>query len=749
MTTLADIIWRPAASPVQIIAAVAVLLGLAAYAYSRVVRTKAFAGATLLAMRSLLIIGLGILLMGPSHLPPQGTEGAKPSLMVLVDASASMRTTDMNGLSRIRHAAATWLTQQQLAELSREADVSLQAFDTQLRPLAPAELTGNPDLVAVGKSTNLSGSISSALGQVPPSAAGAALLVLSDGRDLEGRPVSSAAAAAKRAGIPIHTVCLGARTSERDLALSAAPMQEYLMTGEPGKILATVYQTGCDGERVRLTARHGSTLIVREVQLDGPAAAIELPITHTQAGQFEYSVKLDPLPNEAVSTNNAQPVFIDVTNRRINILLLEGQPFWDTKFIAQSLRKDERVTLTQITRLSGTRTEAIATRTQRGSQPRIPETADDFAAFDLVILGRGLEEVLTRTAAAALRDWVSNRGGQVIFARGRGYDPTQPAGAQLARELAALEPVGWGRGAIQDLTAEITDSGRTHPALGFSSEGGGAEPLLRRLPGFTSVAAVDRLKPASVVLAGARPRSGAGGAAGLPALVAMTYGRGGTLAMLGEGHYRWALLPAEEKDLEGFYDALWSNLARWMVLGAQFRPDEQISLKLSTAAAKVGEPVLIDVALRFGAFGERTPDLLITEPGGESRRVGLRPATGRDNRLRAEFVPSQPGVYQVTLRAPGLVPVVQTRKLCASDTDMERLQTSADPQAMKELAEGSGGLALRPDRPRDLVDALERQRVARIVPPRPKYVWDSGFILVLLLGWAGAEWIGRRRGGLL
>lgn len=747
MTTLADILWRPAAPPLQILAVVVILLALAAYAYARALRTKPRSGVILLAMRAGLILGLGLLLMGPSRLPPHSSEGAKPSLNILLDTSASMTVADMDSASRFRYAVANWLNPSRLENLSREADLSLMAFDAELRPLAAGELVGNFDALAAGMNTRLTTSVSSALAQVPPSAAGSALLILSDGRDLEGLPVSSAAAAAKRAGIPIHTVCLGAKTSERDLALTAAPMQDYLMTGEPGKIQATVYQAGFDNADINIIARINGKPTAHPVRLDGPTAVVEIPITHDQAGQYEYTLSIDPQPGESVTTNNTQPVFIEVTSRRINVLLLEGQPFWDTKFIAQSLRKDERIKLTQLTRLNDTRTEAISTRDDGRTKPSIPSTADQFASYDLVILGRGLEHILTPASAAALRDWVGSRSGQVIFARGRGYDPATPEGRALARELAPLEPVGWGDGALQDLSAEISTAGRGHPSLAFASDRGSADSILRRLPALSALAIVERLKPAAVVLANATPKSGTG--TGYPALVAMTYGRGGTLTMLAEGHYRWGLLPADAKDLEGFYDALWSSLTRWMVLGGEFRPDEQVSLRLSTSAAKAGDPVQIDVALRFGAFGDNPPELMITEPGAQPRRVGLRPTTGRDNRLRAEIQPRASGIYTVTLRAPGLSPESQSRKLCISGVDMERLLTSADPAAMKDLAAGSGGLSLRPDRPGELTDLLERHRIARIVPPRPKYIWDSGFVLVLLLGWAGAEWIGRRRGGLL
>jgi hypothetical protein len=36
-----------------------------------------------------------------------------------------------------------------------------------------------------------------------------------------------------------------------------------------------------------------------------------------------------------------------------------------------------------------------------------------------------------------------------------------------------------------------------------------------------------------------------------------------------------------------------------------------------------------------------------------------------------------------------------------------------------------------------------------VVPPRLEYIWDTSFVMTLLLIWAGFEWMLRRLAGLL
>ena len=97
-----------------------------------------------------------------------------------------------------------------------------------------------------------------------------------------------------------------------------------------------------------------------------------MPISHEEEGEYEYVIEVDTIEGEGEDTNNSQTVFAHVQKRRIRVLVLEGQPFWDSKFLAQSLRKDERVELTQITQLSDDKREVL---------PAI--THEDGSALDL------------------------------------------------------------------------------------------------------------------------------------------------------------------------------------------------------------------------------------------------------------------------------------------------------------------------------------------------------------------------------
>lgn len=750
-TVLASLVWRPAIAPTQIAAMTVLLLVLAGWVYFRGFRLNPVRSAGLVALRVGLILAIGAMLLGPSRISRAERRIDRPTLAILLDTSGSMTTADCDGKARIAFASERWLTESFLASLAERADVSLRSFDDDLRSFSTVSLKRMPEELAVGQSTHLARNVTNLLTQLGSSGQSASVLVLSDGRDSDGSPIEPAAAMARRLGVPVHTVCLGANRDERDLAVSASPSQDYFIAGEPAKLIATIQQNGYDNSEVEVVAKCGEETVARRVRLgSGFSRTVDLPITHKKAGMFEYQVSVSPMPGEATVSNNSSPAFVEVTDKRLNVLLLEGIPFWDTKFIAQSLRRDDRIRLTQLSTLFPGKIEAIWTRSEKIPSAVVPKTANEFAAYDLVILGRGMERMLDASSAGALRDYVGSMGGQVIFARGRAYDPRSSLASPIAAALAPLEPVIWGSGTLGESLPELPDSVRLHPALSFCAENSNAKSIFSRLPRFGRVLNAERLKPAAGVLIAGRARSGPGASGpAAPAVVAMSYGRGGTLTMLGEGYFRWALLPGNEKLLAGFSDAFWSNLVRWMVLGAEFRPDEQVAFRLSSTSAKVGDTVRADISFRAAGSMPDHPRLTVTDPYGTTQEITLRPASGRDNRLRAEIEAKSPGVYQVALDAPGCIPPRTLRKFKSIEEGSERLRTSADPATMRSLAVGSGGVALDPERPQDLLQALKTREDSHAEPPKLEYVWDSWLILAGVLLWAGAEWIGRRRGGLL
>ncbi|MGI9014315.1 MAG: hypothetical protein ACR2GY_08715 [Phycisphaerales bacterium] len=766
-THLAEIFLRPAFAVLAVIAIGVILAGLSVSAYFRSWSLRRVASALLLVMRLATIALLTWVLLGPSRMLPAENDAVVPGeLVILLDTSESMLTADCAGASRIDHATDAWLNLDAWAALGEIYHVRLLGFDESLEPLARSRLTADVPL-ADGASTRLVDAVNQSIvgglgfrGSRPPASSsssknsGRAILLLSDGRDTADTPLTQAAVVARGWNIPVHTVCVGGDTRQKDIALVAAPLADSLLSDESGEILVKIYQSGFDHQTVEIELSDGMTRTRTELPIrEQGAIELTLPIEPRQPGVYEYSISIAPDPDEVETSNNQHSVFIEVHRERVRVLLLEGQPYWDTKFLAQSLRADDRIELAQITQVTPSKREVISSRGNENQEDlQVPDSVDAFAAWDVIILGHGIEQLLDVEAAQSLRDYVTERGGKVIFARGRASEGSTSAGRALATVLAEIEPVSWDEDDLNDAVRSdvpITLVPGGVDGSWLSSSQGVSDPagIFAQLPGFEAVPMSADAKPATIVHAAIA--AGDGSEAGQPAIVSMRSGSGQVVGILGEGLWRWRLLERQKPELAGFFDIFWSNMVRWLALGGDFPPGQNVALQLASTTVRVGEPVAIDVTYRTIQAHSPGDTLEVAGPDGAILPLTLRQIASRETRYRAEFSPTSTGVHAVTLHTSGAEQTALTRRFSAFDLNVERLHAEARPLEMRMLAEETGGMSLRPEDFQKFVDTQTRARLAAVVPPRPEFIWDRSWILALLLMWMGCEWLLRRAAGML
>ena len=750
--------WQPFFPPLPVIGAGVALLLLASLACARRARVQPGWAAMLLVMRLVLIVALTILLLGPSTMTKPTRTGTRAGLRVLLDTSASMQTADVNNQPRYEAASQQWLSADRLAALRDRFDIALFGFDDGLARLNEQALRSPAADAATGRHTKLFTSVRASLDAMHGSNHNdpSALLLLSDGRDTTDHTAASVARLARTGNVRIHTVALGGPNRQRDLRLTAHTDQPYLFAGETGRIRATLTQTNSPHARttLRLTsAPNNSTQtsdsVTRPVAFKGQRQIeVTLPIHHDEPGTYRYDLSLDALPHEASQTNNSQPVFVRVTGERVNVLLLEGAPYWDTKFLAHALRRDERVSLRQITQLTQRRREQLVTRAEPAGG--VPTSLSELRPYDVIIVGRALSRVLPTATARLLPKYVTDHGGRLVFARSRAHEPNTDHGRAIADALSRISPVIWGRGVSRDVSMQLTERGRAHPvfqSLAMQDARSAAAPE-RQMPTLESLSAVRRIKPATRILARAgRHAATDARAQPAPAIVTMPAGRGMVMAVLGQGLWRWRLASQQDAAPAGAFDRFWTGAVRWLAMGSAYRPGEPLSLRLSRRALPIDDTLAINVVRRF-PDAQTNANVTVTSPDGEKTRLDVSASDNARARSGVEFTPRTAGIHKVTLRSR-VLDAPQHARFSVYNVDEERVRSGADPHSLRHLARASGGRFFNSNESDQLLTALVRDEAAQNVPARPAYVWPRAWIMILLVGWAGAEWLLRRKAGWL
>lgn len=727
---------------------VAIVAGGLLLAWRASVRLPAVARRVALAARATGFLALAAIALNVGHWRKPGAD-SKPRWCVLVDRSASMATADEDGQTRWEAACRLVSGLESATEGRRELDVFGFSDGVDGARVTEGALRGlKPD----GRATDACRVLESvagagAVGAVKP----IGIVMLSDGRQTAAEPDALMAGLRARAvDAAVIAVPLGRAVEVRDIAVRVGRRMAIGFVGQPVRITGEVvarWPVDLNVE-VRLVDDAGRVVGTNAVRVvAGGRANVVFAVTPDRPGYKAYRLQVASWPDETDVRNNESEFEIHAMDRKIRVLLLEGLPYWDSKFLGQHLRKHPNMAVDGVYRTAPDRffktDPAGATVAESGSI--FPETADALGAYDIVVFGKGAEYFLTAGRLAALKTFAADFGGSVIFARGRPYTGD---GAGLED----LEPVEWG--AASSVECRFTPRVEGEEVGLFAGLlPGREEGIWAKLPPVRCSRAVAGLKSFSQVLVEGR-RTDMGAAAAVqaqPLLVSRRYGKGMTAVMNVDGFWQWSFFPTS-KDAASMYEELWTQLLLWVGTYAEFLPGHDYALHLSSPASLPDTPVRVQVRRRSATDANRAaPRLRVTLGAAVVQELELA-AGERPDCWEAALALSAPGLYRVTVvppvgvdpgAAPGVLLQVQAPK---GETD----DLNPDREFLAKLAEASGGRMVEA---RSLADAMAQREAQRQVVEQGggavwDPLWDRSWLLVLVLAALAVEWVIRRRNGL-
>ena len=265
-----------------------------------------------------------------------------------------------------------------------------------------------------------------------------------------------------------------------------------------------------------------------------------------------------------------------------------------------------------------------------------------------------------------LSEFVSRRGGSLVFARGKAY------GGRF-QPLAKLEPVAWGSGAAPAVKMRPTEAGRDNPIFDLGSAGR-LDELLERLPALDQVSVTLGEKPLAIVLAAAANQDG-------PVLLAyQRYGQGKTLSLNASGLWRWSFRETGQEESEVAYGRFWISLLQWLLSGSQFLPGADVALTSARRYYSSEQPMQFLISTRNLDRAIYQPHLTIR---GGSQAVEVEPRQ-RGESFVAEAGPFAPGTYRITLRNNVGKPAELSQDVEVVSASVEKRELSADPETMRQ-----------------------------------------------------------------
>jgi hypothetical protein len=611
------------------------------------------------------------------------------------------------------------------------------------------EIPNSLDLRADAPITNLDQTLRDALG---PATTGTALVVLSDGQHNAPGSPEELASTLKTTTTPIFAVGFGTEIAPADLAVLEVQAPESVFTEEivqgrvaindtmPAGVTATVQIESAGKklwERTFITEGKGERRFdyafpVKNLP-QAPAAERDKTLrllTVQVAAQGERSAL------EKTRFNNAREIALHLLTRKRKILVLDGRPRWETRYIHNHFDRDDRW---QATLLFDDYAEPGYLAQE------FPKTRDELLTYDLILLG----DVATSRFKPEQLDWimefVEKRGGGLILVDGaRGHLQSWAKG-----KTAAIIPVNW-RPAAATTTKELawnvqlTTDGERQPALRLSDSSSANASLWPSLPPVQWMARVSP-QAGAVTLADFIANKSPSKEAISPAVVYRPLGAGVVLYLATDDLWR---LRYQVADL--YHQRLWMQLGSWVAAPPFQAEDKRISLGTDRLRYASGESSEIRVRLRNSQGGivkEAQPRAYLMHEGKEIATLSLDPDAVHLGVYRALTPPLKPGSYEIAVSESPTAPRSDLHlSLRVADSGNAEWATLTMNRAMLEtMATNSGGRFLREEQAATELTNLLQTLDQKQTITRETILWSSwwwfGLVMVLLT----AEWLMRKR----
>jgi hypothetical protein len=235
----------------------------------------------------------------------------------------------------------------------------------------------------------------------------------------------------------------------------------------------------------------------------------------------------------------------------------------------------------------------------------------------------------------------------------------------------------------------------------------------------------------------------------LPLLVTESYGHGRTAILATGGTWRWQMSEALG---DPSHDLFWQQLLRWLVADSPGPVTAQMPARVLMDQGHVQLTAQV-CDFEFQPAADAHVSAHIVGPEGANAVVDLTPSQDTPGQYQTEWTAAQPGSYLAEVTAESAADKPQelgsdVLTFEREDGVAESYHTEQNRRLLEQLASATGGQYWKPSDLKDLPRDISYSE-AGISVRTTKELWDTPIVFLLLLGLPVAEWLLRRKWGVL
>jgi uncharacterized membrane protein len=683
------------------------------------------------AMAALLLFVLWHPALSVATLKPQ-----QNVIAVLVDNSRTMGIADSSGT---REAAAATVVKSLLPSLADRFQVRLYEFGKE-----PERIQDANQLTAAAPATRIGDTLESLLAESSSLPLGAVVL-LSDGADNAGGIDLQTISAIRRQRIPVHTVGFGREHPQRDVEIADAIVPARALPQSKLTAEVTLQSYGLSGAKAKLSVRDGGkALASKEIDLkpDGVLQTESLVFDCGTAGTKTLEIGIDPIAGEENALNNKVTRLVNVEKAKPRILYIEGEPRWEYKFIRRALDDYPNIEIASMLRTTQNKIYRQGT-TEKELEDGFPAKAEDLFVYQGLIIGTVEASYFTATQQTLIHDFVDRRGGGVLFLGGRA---SLSDGGYQQSPLADLMPVALpaNNGTFhRDFSGqELTAAGAQSIICRLDDDPARNLERWKKMPQLANYQDVGDPKPGATVLlnvvpAGHRPS---------PLLITENFGHGRTALFATGGSWRWKMWTDHADKTQPMF---WQQIFRYLVTDTPGPVTATTPKSVLADDARV--PIRVEVRDKeYKPVTNANVQARFLGPGGSTATVQLAPQPMEEGVYTAEWSAEKPGSYVAEILAGRDQEALGSDVLSFRREDgvAENFHTSQNRELLEKLSQQTGGRYYTPADASKLSKEISYSE-AGITTRETRDLWDLPVVFLLLISIRAAEWLLRRKWGVV
>ncbi|HUT37219.1 MAG TPA: vWA domain-containing protein [Planctomycetota bacterium] len=634
-----------------------------------------------------------------------------------------------------------------------------------------------PPLVPSGASTDLARAVRESLASLAGSPV-AGIVMVTDGQNTGGSDPLAAAELAAHQRVPLLPVGVGDPRNPQNLRVADVWAPETAFAGDPFQLQARLHAEGMGAaavtaEFVERKAAGTEEAPAQETVLErkqvtfqgepsaplgaGPAQA-NVSFRHTPKvpGQFIYTVRVAPEPNELLKGDNERSITVRVVSEQARVLLIAGSPTWDFHPLRTLLIRDKTINVSCWL-------QSIDPDMQQDGDTvieKLPDKPEELFKYDVLLFLDPDPLEFNEAWMEALRKFVGDHAGGLLWQAGPKYT-VRFLTAHRTREVRTLLPVRLGDFTEADLRllsethtrpwpARVTAAGTDHPLLVFDKDPQVNAQIWEAMPGIYWSFPSHGVKPGTTtLLEHGDPRLRVK-EEWRPLLVASQYGAGRCLYLGFNSTWRWRKLG------ERYFDQFWVQAVRYLVEGRLMGGKRRGRIETDRDLFTTGSRVPVAATLYTPAFEPlalpTVPLLVRGQPGTPPLEAELRLVPNRPGHYEGAFVVSQLGINEIEIALrddPSGKPVLVTKQITVETPRVEFADPRLNRALLADMAERSKGRYFGMDEADQVASAIPDRRETIIVREKPQNLWDTTRLLGLLALLLTIEWAVRKYNRLM